>query len=203
MQSLRAVLFDIGNVFVTWDPRFLYQKLINDPDELNFFLSEIVTLDWHTEHDRGRPFAEGVRLLANRFPEYEDLIHMFDSRWEETIGPVNSDTVDILERLSEQGVKVYALTNFSAEKWPAFRRSYYFTDLFEGVLVSGEVQLVKPDPRIYQIAMDRFDLDPEQTFFTDDRLDNIHAATQLGMIGHQFTTPKKLEAALHRHGFLY
>ncbi|TNE62444.1 MAG: HAD family phosphatase [Alphaproteobacteria bacterium] len=198
----RAVLFDIGNVFVHWDPRLLYAKLISDPTELDHFLSHVVTLTWHTEHDRGKPFAEGVAELSARFPEYEDLIRAFDVRWEETIGDLIDGTIHILERLAEQGMRVYGLTNFSAEKWPPFCRRNAFTDLFEGVVVSGEEKLVKPDPRIYQVAMDRFGLDPERTVYIDDRLENVKAAEQLGMQGHLFTDPAKLEADLIARGYL-
>lgn len=187
-----SVLFDIGNVFVEWDPRLLYQKLITDADELEYFLSEIVTLEWHSEHDRGRPFAEGVADLSAKFPEYEDLIHMFDSRWEETIGNVIQGTVDIMEDLAERGIRIYGLTNFSQEKWPGFCRKHSFTDMFEGVVVSGEERLIKPDPRIYHTAIARFHLDPEATVYVDDRRENVLAAEQLDMIGHQFTATSVL-----------
>lgn len=191
-----AVLFDIGNVFVEWDPRLLYQQLIDDPDELEYFLSDVVTLEWHTEHDRGRPFARGAEILSQRFPEYQDLITAFDKRWSETIGPVMQGTVDVMTKLLEQGIKVYGLTNFSAEKWPEFCRNYDFTDHFEGVVVSGEEKLVKPDPRIFQIAISRFKLDPELTVYVDDRLENVLAAEQLDMIGHHFTDSASLKRSL-------
>lgn len=202
-NSGKSVLFDIGNVFVEWNPRLLYSQLIHDQAELERFLSEVVTLEWHTEHDRGRPFAEGVRILSAKFPEYEDLIQAFDERWNDTIGPVFTGTVDVLERLSEQGTPCYGLTNFSAEKWPLFCREYAFTDLFGGVVVSGAEGLVKPDPRIFQLAIDRFTLDPESTVYIDDRLENVQAAEHMGMIGHHFTDADKLAADLRAKGFLY
>lgn len=197
-----AVLFDIGNVFVEWDPRFLYQKLISDDDELDHFLSEVVTLDWHSEHDRGRPFAEGVADLSRQFPEYEDLIQAYDARWGETIGGVIQGTVDVMTDLLERGIRIYGLTNFSAEKWPAFCRKYEFTDFFEGVVVSGEEKLIKPDPRIYHTAIARFHLDPEATVYVDDRRENVLAAEQLDMIGHQFTAPGVLRDAFEKIGLL-
>jgi len=191
-----AVLFDIGNVFVQWDPKFLYQKLITDEDELAVFLDEVVTLEWHSEHDRGLPFAEGIDALSRKFPEYEDLIRAFDTRWCETIGGQIQGTTDIMLELIERGIGVYGLTNFSAEKWPDFCRDFDFTDHFDGVVVSGEEKLIKPDPRIFHAALTRFDLDPERTIFVDDRLENVLAAEQLDMIGHQFFTPSGLREAL-------
>lgn len=202
-QEKKAVLFDIGNVFIEWDPRNLYQKLIEDSAELDHFLTEVVTLEWHTEHDRGRPFAEGVQLLAAKHPEHEDLIRAFDERWDETLGPVITGTVRLLEQLSEQGMPCFGLTNFSHEKWPLFCRQHAFTDIFDGVVVSGEEKLVKPDPRIFHVAMDRFGLDAERTIYIDDRLDNVRAAEQLGMIGHHFVGADPLEADLRTHGFLF
>lgn len=198
----KAVLFDIGNVFVEWDPRRLYSQLIDDPGELDYFLREVVTLEWHTEHDRGRSFKRGAELLSRRFPEYEDLINAFDTRWSDTIGPVMQDTVDIMTSLLEQGVNVYGLTNFSVEKWPEFCRSFDFTDHFEGVVVSGQEKLVKPDPRIFQIAISRFKLDPELTVYVDDRLENVMAAEQLDMIGHHFTNPATLKQFLREKSVL-
>lgn len=197
-----AVLFDIGNVFVEWDPRLLYRHLIDDSDELEHFLNNVVTLEWHTEHDRGRSFKRGAEILSQRFPEYEDLIAAFDKRWSETIGSVMQGTVDVMMSLLEQGIKVYGLTNFSAEKWPDFCRTHDFTDHFEGVVVSGEEKLVKPDPRIFQIAISRFQLDPELTVYVDDRLENVVAAQQLNMIGHQFTEPTVLKQYLFEKGAL-
>ncbi|WP_262690754.1 HAD family hydrolase [Kordiimonas aestuarii] len=202
-ERTKAVLFDIGNVFVEWDPRNLYSKLIDDTQELEGFLADVVTLEWHTEHDRGRPFADGVRLLADKYPEYEDLIRAFDERWDETIGNTITGTVDVLEQLSEQGMRTFGLTNFSAEKWPSFCRQYAFTDLFGGVVVSGDEKLVKPDPRIYHVAIERFNLDPELTIYIDDRMDNVRAAEQLGMVGHHFTDANKLANDLRAKGFLY
>ncbi len=197
-----AVLFDIGNVFVEWNPRFLYQKLIDDADELDRFLAEVVTLDWHSEHDRGRPFAEGVADLSSQFPEYQDLIQAYDTRWEETLGGVIQGSVDVMMELLERGIRVYGLTNFSAEKWPAFCRNHDFTDMFEGVVVSGEEGLIKPDPRIYHTAIARFHLDPEATVYIDDRRENVLAAEQLDMIGHQFTAPGVLRDAFEKIGML-
>lgn len=201
-MSSKAVLFDIGNVFVHWDPRLLYQKLIPESDALDAFLRDVVTLEWHTEHDRGRPFAEGVRILSEKHPEHADLIRAFDERWEETIGDLIHGTIDILERLTDAGIACYGLTNFSHEKWPPFCAQNDFTKLFKGVVVSGEEKLVKPDPRIFEVAISRYGLVPAATVYIDDRLDNVRAAEDQGMLGHHFTAPEQLEADLKARGYL-
>lgn len=195
-KTCRAVVFDIGNVFVRWDPRFLYNKLIPDADELEYFLREVVTLEWHSEHDRGRPFAEGVRMLSEQFPQYAELIEAFDTRWSETITSTIPGTIDVLDRLVAADVPVYALTNFSAEKFPGFCEEYAFTRQFKGIVVSGEEKLIKPDPKIFDVTLERFNLKAEETLFIDDRLENVQAAEAKGMIGHQFTDATTLAAYL-------
>ncbi len=200
MSEIKTVLFDIGNVFVTWDPRFLYQKLIADKDELEYFLKDVVTLEWHTEHDRGRSFAEGAKILTAQFPEYAELISLYNERWNETIGEVITRTVKILEHLNAENIACYALTNFSAEKYPDFAAKNSFTKLFKGVVVSGEEKLVKPDPVIFQRAIDRFSLTPEKTLYVDDRLENVQAAEAKKMQGHHFSDPASLLSSLQALG---
>ena len=202
MDTIKAVIFDIGNVLIEWDPRFLYEKLITDPGELDFFLSEVVTLEWHTEHDRGRSFKDGIDILSAKYPEYADLIALYDDRWFETLGAVIDGTVHILEQLADRKIPCYGLTNFSAEKYPDFARANAFTDYFESVVVSGREGLIKPDPRIFQVAMDRFGLDPEQTLFIDDRPNNVAAAEQLNIKGHVFRGADALAAAMRALGLL-
>jgi len=201
-MSSKAVLFDIGNVFVHWDPRLLYRELISDSDALEAFLRDVVTLEWHTEHDRGRPFAEGVRILSEKHPEHADLIRAFDDRWEDTIGDLIHGTIDILERLTDAGIPCFGLTNFSHEKWPPLCQQNDFTKLFKGVVVSGEEKLVKPDPRIFKVAISRYGLVPDATVYIDDRIDNVRAAEDQGMLGHHFTAPEQLEADLRARGYL-
>ena len=194
-QKPTTVIFDIGNVFVKWDPRFLYEKHISDPEQLDYFLNEVVTLSWHTEHDRGVSFDDGIKGLITKFPQYEDLIKLYKTNWFETIAGEITGSKDLLLKVAER-FPVYALTNFSAEVWPEFMRRYDFTDVFLGVVVSGEERLVKPDPRIYNVAIERYKLDPARTLYIDDRQENIEAAEQLDMTGHLFTDVKNLELEL-------
>ncbi len=199
MSQIDAIVFDIGNVFVEWSPHFLYEQLIPDSEELAYFLENIVTLEWHTEHDRGRPFREGVKILSEKHPAYADLIAAFDTRWADTIKGTIDGTIDIVNRLAEKDMPLYALTNFSQEKWPTFAHEYKFTDHFNGVVVSGEEKLVKPDLKIFDVTIKRFGLKPSQTLFVDDRLDNIRAAEAAGLIGHLFEGPEKGPSILETH----
>lgn len=198
LMTADTVLFDIGNVFVHWDPRRLYEKLIPDNKALDYFLANVVTLEWHSEHDRGRSFRDGADILIKQFPEHEFLIRQFDARWPETLGPVISGTVEILSELTAREIPAYALTNFPAEKWPLFRDANAFTTNFSGVLVSGEEGLIKPDPRIFELTIERFGLTPNSTVFIDDRADNVQAAEEMGMIGHLFKDPVTLRSFLEQ-----
>jgi len=197
-----AVVFDIGNVFVHWDPRHLYRQHFDNIDEMEKFLCEVTSPAWNLEQDRGRSFADAVELLSDDFPHYSDLIRLFDSHWTQTLGDEISGTVDILDTLIEADMPVYAITNFSAEKWPIFCERHDFTKKFLDVIVSGEEKIVKPDPRIYTLAIDQFSLSPEASIFIDDSLDNVQAARSTGMLGHHFKNAPDLANDLKNKGFL-
>jgi len=191
-----GVIFDIGNVLVRWDPRFLYETLIDDPEELDWFLREVVPLSWHTRHDRGEPFAQTIPERQRLFPDHAHLIALFRERWEDTIGAPIAGTVALLERLDDAGVPVFALTNYSAETFPAFEQRFPFARRFRDVVVSGREGMVKPDPRIYDLALERFGLQADRSVFVDDRKDNVTAARERGMTGLHFTSTDALRRDL-------
>ena len=203
---LRAVVFDVGNVLYGWDISRLYSQLIPDPDRLRWFLDNVVTPDWHFQHDRGRPSAETVAELSAQYPEQADLIGLYVPRWLDTItGPVPG-MVEIVEALAARGVPLYAITNFSAEFWPAFRAGAPLFDHFIDIVVSGVEKLVKPDPAIYRLALRRFGLQPGQGLFVDDRIENVRAGEAHGFPGHHFSPEAggaaRLRARLEAEGLL-
>ena len=193
-------VFDIGNVLVRWDPRCLYRKLIPEAAAREDFLTRICSPDWNLEMDRGRSFAEGVAERVALFPEHEALIRAFDERWLETLDGTVEDAVAILEELRAAGVKTYAITNFSREKFALTRERYPFLDGFDGLVVSAHEQLVKPDPRIYALLCERHGLAPADCIFIDDSLANIEAARAFGMQGHHFREAAALRAVLKKRG---
>jgi len=196
----KAVIFDIGNVLIRWDPRFLYEKLIPDPAERDWFLREVVPLSWHTQHDRGRPFAETIPERQAQYPDYAALIAAFYERWDETIPGEIPESVSVLERLADAGIPLYALSNYSAETFPLFRRRFGFARHFRDMVISGEEGMVKPDPRLYDRAIARFGVDPMRTAFVDDRRDNVEAARAKGMHGLLFEDPRGLGRDLRALG---
>jgi 2-haloacid dehalogenase len=192
-----AVVFDLGGVLLDWDPRHLYRRLIDDEAEMEQFLSEVCTLDWHAAHDRGVPMAESCAALAALHPQYAELIIAWGERSEEMIaGPIDG-SVEILEELVQKRVRCYALTNMERETYPLRRQRFPFMRWFTGTVVSSHEGVAKPDPEIFHRMMDRFGLVPERTVMIDDSPPNIETAASLGMNAVRFTSPTALRAALH------
>lgn len=201
-MPLKAVVFDLGGVLIDWDPRYLYRKLLADEAAVEEFLATVCTPEWNAEQDRGRPFAEGVAELAERHPEHAADIAAYHERWPEMLGGAVGGTVEVLAELRAAGVPVYALTNWSAETFGIARERFEFLEWFDGVLVSGEERMIKPDPAIFRLLLDRFGLDPGATFYIDDSPANVAAADRLGFDAVRFTSPAQLRRDLEARGLL-
>ena len=197
-----TVVFDLGGVLIDWNPRYLYRKLLPDEQSIEEFLATVCTGDWNAQQDAGRPFAEGVEILAAQWPEKRSLIEAFHTRWIEMIGGPISDTVDILRTLRDQGTPIYALTNWSAETFPLVTPTFDFLNWFIGIVVSGEEKLIKPDPAFYELLMQRYDLKPEQLVFIDDSRPNIETADKLGITALHFTSAQNLRNQLTDLGIM-
>ena len=201
-KNVEAVVFDVGRVIVEWDLRNLFEKLIDDAAELDWFLSNVVTEAWHFEHDAGRPLAEMVPERKAQFPDHAELIDAYRSRFGETIpGPVPG-TAALIERLAARDVPLFAITNFGAEFWQEFRPTQPVLRNFRDIVVSGEEKLAKPDPAIFQRADKRFGYAPQAMLFIDDNLANIEAASALGWQVHHFTDAAILESDLANRGLI-
>jgi 2-haloacid dehalogenase len=197
-----AVVFDLGGVLIDWDPRHLYRSLFADEAEMERFLNEVVTGDWNLEQDRGRTFAEGIAVLTHEHPDQAELIEAYWSRWPEMLGEPHHGTVAILEELRATGIRLLAMTNWSAETFPYAAPRYAFLAWFEAIVVSGQVRLTKPDPAIFQILVDDHAVDPGRTVFIDDMPANVDAATELGFQAIRFTDAAALRAELVGLGLL-
>ena len=197
-----AVVFDIGRVLFEWQLSALFAKLIADPDELAWFVANVVTEEWHYQHDRGRSLAEMVPERIAEFPAYAAHIHAYATRFNETVpGPV-AGMPALVERLHARGVPLYGLTNFGDELWARFRPTQPIFDLFADVIVSGAEKVAKPDPAIYAITEARTGRRGDELFFTDDNPDNVVAARARGWHAHLFTDATSLEAQLLAAGLL-
>jgi 2-haloacid dehalogenase len=197
-----AVVFDLGGVLIDWDPRHLYRSLFDDEAEMERFLSEVTTQAWNYEQDRGRPFAEAIAELTREHPDQADLIEAYWRRWPETLGEPFHETVEILAALRATGIRLLALTNWSAETFPFAPPRYPFLAWFEAVIVSGEVELAKPDPAIFKLLVDRHGLEPARTVLIDDSPANVEAAGALGFRAIRFTDAAALRRDLNAMGVL-
>lgn len=202
MTNITTAVFDVGRVLFEWDLRHLYSKLIADPAELEYFVTHVVTPQWHFQHDAGRPLADMVPERIAEFPQYETLIEAYATRFNETIpGPVDG-SLEIVAELAARDIPLFAITNFGAEFWDMFRPTQPVFDLFSDIMVSGVEKLIKPDAAIYALALDRFGLNPGEAIFIDDNLDNVIAARSNGFAAHHFQNAISLRAELTAIGLL-
>lgn len=198
----QSVIFDVGKVLFDWDLRHLFAKLIDDPAELEWFVTHVVTAEWHFQHDAGRPLAEMVPERKAEFPAHGALIDAYATRFNETIpGPVPG-SLDLVARLDAAGVPLFAITNFGHEFWQAFRPTQPVFDRFRDIIVSGTERLTKPDAAIYALAIERFGIDPAGALFVDDNAANVAGAEAAGIAAHLFRDAAGLEAELAARGFL-
>ncbi len=177
---VKDIVFDFGGVLVDWNPRYLYRTYFEDEKEMEYFLSQICNNEWNAEQDRGRPFAEGVRLLQEQYPQYAEAIQLYNDGWERMLNGELPRSVELLKRLKGEGYGIYGLTNWSAEKFPLAYARYDCFKLLDGMVVSGEEKVIKPDPAIYRILLERYGLTAETSLFIDDNPANIEAGRQLG-----------------------
>jgi 2-haloacid dehalogenase len=198
-SQIKAIIFDFGNVLLEWNPRYVYQRYFpNDPEGMERFFKEVDFADWNLQQDKGRPFAEGVAILSEKFPHYAQLIQAYHENWTDSIGAAYSGTIEILKQLKQAGYPLYGLSNWSAETFPYAREKYGFFDLFDDFVISGAVGQVKPDPEIFKIMLKKIGKPAEECLFIDDSLTNINQAQKMGFGTIHFQSPEQLAVALHK-----
>jgi 2-haloacid dehalogenase len=196
------VVFDVGGVFLDWDPRHLYRKLLADEAEMEWFLAKICSPAWHAAHDRGVSTAASCAELASRHPQFSELIWAWSTRSEEMIGDVDLGSVEVLQAVRKTGMPCYALTNMEAETYPLRLKRFPFLGWFDGTIVSGREGMAKPDPAIFTLLLDRFGLTPKTTLMIDDTAENLESAGKLGMQCALFRSSRQLRADLEDDGIL-
>jgi len=192
----KILVFDLGGVLIDWNPRYLYRKLIDDEDDIDFFLSEVCNSKWNLKQDAGRTLAEATAERIALFPEKKSLIEAFYDRWEEMLGGEIGESVKILRELKNKGESIYALTNWSGETFPIAEERFDFLQWFDGTLVSGVEKMVKPDPAIFHLLLKRYELRAQDCLFIDDSIINIDAASEMGFETHHFKSPAGLRQNL-------
>ncbi len=200
---IRAVVFDLGGVLLDWNPRYLYRKLFDgDEAAMERFLAEVCTMEWHHAHDLGAPPEETCPPLAEAHPDQAELIWAWSRRSEEMVAGPIEETVELLSDLKDAGVPCYALTNMERETYPLRRERFEFLNWFDGTVVSGFEGVAKPDVAVFELLLDRFDLDPSTTVFVDDSILNVRAARAAGMRAIEFRSPDQLRHWLRDAGLL-
>jgi 2-haloacid dehalogenase len=201
--NITTIIFDYGNVLLEWNPRYLYERFFpDDPEGMEAFLKEINFMDWNALQDKGRPFVEGVADLSRQFPHHAHLIQAYHEHWIDSIGEIYWSTVDIIHELKQKGYGIYGLSNWSAETFPRIRDKYNFFDLFDDMVISGEVGHVKPQPEIFHILLRKIGRPAQACLFIDDSLPNIRQANTMGFVTIHFQNPEQLRAELKRLGLL-
>lgn len=187
-MTIKNVVFDFGGVLLDWNPRYFYSSVFNDDEKMEYFISNIVTSKWNSQMDRGRTFEECMNELSLDHPEFKNEIMLYRKGWETMLKGEISSGIKLLNAVQNSGkFKVYGLTNWSAETFPYAFNTYKFLQTFEGIVVSGEEKMIKPEKGIYLTLLERYNLKPEETFFTDDNPDNIEVAKSRGINAIQFT----------------
>ena len=197
-----VVVYDLGGVLIDWNPRHLYRKLIEDETTMEWFLAEVCHTAWNEEQDRGRSFAAAIEEAAARHPEYRPLIEAYFERWAEMMAGEIEGAVAILEELRTSGHELHALTNWSAETFPHARERFAFLDWFESILVSADVGLIKPDPAIFRLLLQRIGRTPAECIYIDDNPKNVASAAALGLDAIAFQGAAELRAELEGRGLL-
>ncbi|MEZ5648028.1 MAG: HAD family phosphatase [Alphaproteobacteria bacterium] len=200
--KLRVVIFDLGNVLIQWDPRFLYRKIFPDTRDMEYFLTEVCSPEWNLGQDRGRSFAEAIAEATKCHPTYHSEIAAWFTRFDEMIPGAIEGTIKLLEDLKARHIPCYALSNWSAETFYKTRPRFAFLNLFDGLMISGEERLIKPDPAFYHLICQRYSFQPDEAVFIDDSAANIAAAIALGFQSILFKDANQTRAALIRLGLL-
>jgi 2-haloacid dehalogenase len=201
--SIEAVIFDLGGVLLDWNPRYLYRKLFADEAAMERFLGAVCTMEWHEANDRGVPFEVTCAQLAAEHPDYAEHIWAWGTRTEEMVGGPIEGTVEILRELARSGsVRLFALTNMEAHTYPLRRERFEFLRWFEGTVVSSSEGVIKPEPEIYRVLLERYGLEPASTLMIDDNPRNVQTARALGMPAVLFESPEALRVELEDAGVL-
>jgi 2-haloacid dehalogenase len=196
-MNFTAIIFDLGGVLIDWNPSYVFDKMFNDEEQKKHFFENICTPDWNEMQDAGRPLKEATEHLVQLHPEWKKYIEAYYGRWEEMLGGPIHDTVEIFRQIKEEGkYKLYALTNWSAELFPIALERYEFLHWFDGRVVSGEEKMRKPFREFYELILDRFKLNAEETLFIDDNARNIKAAEDIGIRSIRYHSPQQLKKEL-------
>ena len=199
--AITTIVFDLGGVLIDWNPLYVYNELIPDPERRKYFFDHICTYPWNEEQDAGRPLQVATDQKVAEFPDWEPEIRAYYGRWEEMLGEAIEETVNILKALIDsKQYRIYALTNWSAETFPVALERFEFLQWSEGIVVSGAEKTRKPFHDFYEILYKRYDITPANAIFIDDNTKNVKGSIETGMHALHFESPEKLKDDLKKLG---
>lgn len=198
MKKIDTIIFDLGGVLVDWNPEYVYKNVFNTEKEMKWFLTNVCSPEWNIEQDGGRTIAEAESLLITQFPEYKKEIKLFYADWEFMFsGPIRENVKLFQQLKATKKYNIYALTNWSFEKWDKALELFPFFKNFDGVVVSGQEKCRKPFSKIYNLIIDRYNITPENALFIDDNFENIEGAKKIGFNGIHISKGEKLSEKLN------
>ena len=190
---MKTIIFDLGGVLVDWNPEYVYlNEFDGNRKKMNWFFDNICTSDWNEEQDGGKLIKTATKERIKLFPEHKKLIKMYYGRWEEMLKGEIIESVNILKKLKSKNYKLIALTNWSFETFPVAIKRFDFLKLFDGIVVSGKIKMLKPFKEIYNYTINKYELSPSECVFIDDRLSNVQGAINCGIKGIHFQSLMQL-----------
>lgn len=200
-MKIKNIIFDFGGVLMDWNPRYYFKAYFNDNEKMEYFLENIAQDEWNVEQDRGRSLAEGTEIQVKKFPEWEKEIRAFYDNWTVMLKSDIPENVEVLRKLKNTDYHLFGLTNWSEETFPYALENYDFFQIFEGkIVVSGTEKLIKPDPKIWHVLLERYNIKAEESVFIDDNTKNIEMAKSLGFITIQVFPETDLAKELKKFG---
>ena len=197
-MAIQKVIFDVGQVLVKFNPRNLFIKILKDEEKVDFFLKNICTWEWHIQQDLIYDTSKAAKPVIKKYPEYKEAIEAFYGRFLEMIDSVHQENVDLALKLKQKGYPIYLLSNFPGDQFEKYRLQNSFLDEFDDRIISGDVGLAKPDIKIYQLAIKKFNLNPEESLFIDDKIENTKGAEQVGIKTIQLQKPEDLDKEIRK-----
>ena len=204
-NKINTIIFDLGGVLIDWNPLYVFTDLISDAERRTYFFEEVCPTHWNEQQDAGNLIALATEERIALFPKWEHEIRAYYGRWVEMLGEANHGTVEILKTLIDSpDYKVYALTNWSAETFPIAKsmERFQFLHWFEGTLVSGEEMMIKPQPEIFELILNRYNIDRTKAIFIDDNIKNVHASNTVGLQAIHFQSSEQLAEELKIRGVI-
>ena len=197
-MTIQKVIFDVGQVLVKFNPQNLFIKILKDEEKVDFFLKNICTWEWHIQQDLIYDTSKAAGPVIKKYPEYKEAIEAFYGRFLEMIDSVHQENVNLALKLKQKGYPIYLLSNFPGDQFEKYRLQNSFLDEFDDRIISGDVGLAKPDIKIYQLAIKKFNLNPEESLFIDDKIENTKGAEQAGIKTIQLQNPEDLDKEIRK-----